>query len=151
MEKVRVLSLTLSTLSHATEEKSRVLQAIAGICSGELSREPKTGRARGHYGNEIFTMQIRSASASQADRCFEEIWRRLTLSDREHIVSRLSDLTDSSGTLFMRIDKEESFRGKILLGGSEMIKVEVRFGIHSTPRDVMLQRIENWMETISLE
>jgi RNA-binding protein len=148
MGNIRVLGLTLSTLSHATEDSNKVLEAIGLICPPEVASESTSERVRGHYGNEILILNKRVFSPVQANRCFVELWHRLNNSDRELIRTRLADFTDSSGTLFLRIDKEESYQGNVILGGPETIKMTVRFGGHNMAREPMLSNITNWMETI---
>jgi RNA binding exosome subunit len=147
MERVRVVSLTFSALSHATEDKKKVLQAIYGLCCENTLSESKFGRARGYYGNEILTLRLSVDSPAKADKCFGKLWRGLGSSDRYLIQSHLTDFTDPSGTLFLRVDKEESYRGRVLLGGSETIKIEVRFRNDELPRGPSLIDIAKWMET----
>ncbi len=148
MEQIRVLSLSLSTLSHATEDSKKVLRAIGLICSRDIAAESKSERVKGHFGNEILVLNTTVSSSIQANRCFAEVWRRLSNSDRELIHSRLADFTDSSGTLFLRVDKEESYRGNIILGGPETIKMTVRFGGHNMTWETILANITKWMETV---
>ncbi len=149
MDAARILSLTLSTLSHATEDKNKVLRAAEEICAEDYSGKLETRRVKGHHGNEIMMVKIKSASARQAERCFEHFWSRLVVTDRGRIQSRIKDSTDSTGTLFIRIDKEDSYKGKVLLGDSDAIKIEVRFAVHGMSRDLMLRSIENRMIAIS--
>lgn len=147
MERVRVVSLTFSALSHATEDKKKVLQAVYGLCYENSPSESKSGRARGYYGNEILTLRLRVNSPAKADTCFAKLWRRFGSSDRDLIRSHLADFTDPSGTMFLRVDKEESYRGRVLLGGSETIKIEARFRDHELPSGLSLMDIAKWMET----
>jgi RNA binding exosome subunit len=148
MEPARILSIGLSVLSHATEDKDKVMGAVREVCPEYVSGITKTARVRGHYGNEIMILHMKASSAKQADQCFVHLWGRLRSGDRAIIRSRISDFTDSSGTLFLRIDKEESSRGRILLGESDSIKVEVRFGLRGLPRNAMLEAIESHLMSI---
>ena len=143
MEPARILSIGFSVLSHATEDKNKVIAAVQEMCPEHFSGITKTAKVRGHYGNEIIILHMKAASPKQADHCFDHLWGRLGSVDRAVIRARVSDFTDSSGTLFLRIDKEESSKGRILLGQSDPIRVEVRFGLRGMPRDVMLEAIES--------
>ena len=149
METAKVLSLTLSTLSHATEDRNKVLRAAEELCPEGCSGKLETRRVKGHHGNEIIVIQIRSASARQAERCFEHFWSRLAVADQGRIRSRMEDSTNSGGTLFIRIDKGESYKGKILLGDSDAIRIEVRFAVHGMSGDLMLRSIENRLIAIT--
>jgi RNA binding exosome subunit len=143
MEPARILSIGISVLSHATEDKDKVIAAVREACPEDVSGITRTARVKGHYGNEIIILHVKSSSTKQADQCFVHLWGRLRSADRAMIRSRISDFTDSSGTLFLRIDKEESSKGRILLGESDSIKVEVRFGLRGQPRNAMLEAIES--------
>ena len=127
MESARVLSVRLSALSHATEDLEKVLRAIRELCPEGFSGNVETAKARGHYGNEIVMLRVKSKSSEQAERFFAHIWGRLSDSDQELVITRVKERTDSSATVFIRVGKQESYRGEIVLRELDPIKEEIQF------------------------
>ncbi len=149
MEPANVVSVKLSTLSHATEDKQKVLRAAQEIFPEGFSGKLETARVRGHYGNEIVVFRIKAKSREQADRFFVHFWGRLSDPDRKQIMAGIEEHTDSSGIVYIRIGKQESYRGEILLRELDPIKVEVRFATRGFPGDSMLGKIRSRMITLS--
>ncbi len=143
-----VRSVTISTLSHTTEDRGKVLKTMRDLCSGTVSKEFPAAKAKGHYGNEIVTLRTTINSRREADRFLVELWRRLGESEREQILSRLADHIDQSGTLFLRIDKEECFQGRIKIGTMDTIKVEVHFSVNSSSPSGVTWSIKQRIGTI---
>jgi RNA-binding protein len=148
MEFASVRSVTISTLSHATEDRRRVLKAMRELCSGAVSREFPVAKVKGHYGNEIVMLRSTITSGHEADMFLIELWRRLGQSEREQILSRLGDHIDQSGTLFLRIDKEECFQGRIRIGTMDTVRVEVHFSVNSSSPGDATWSIEQRIRTI---
>ncbi len=136
MDSASARSVTISTLCHATEERSKVLKAVRELLSGAVSKDSPASKVKGHYGNEIVTAKTVISSRREADRFFRETWRRLPESERKLILSRLDDHIDTQGTLFLRVDKEESFEGRVRIGTYDTLKVEVHFTIDTRSHDL---------------
>jgi RNA binding exosome subunit len=148
MEFASVRSVAISTFSHATEDPGKVLKAMRELYSGAVSKEFPGTKAKGHYGNEIVTLRTTIASGHEADKFFIELWGRLGESEREQILSRLGDHIDQSGTLFLRIDKEECFRGRIRIGTMDTIRLEVHFSVNTSSPGGVTWSIEQRIGTI---
>jgi len=148
MEFASVRSVRISTLSHATEDRGSVLKAMRELHSDKVSKEFTAAKAKGHYGNEIVTLRTTITSPREAAMFFTELWRRLGESEREQILSRLGDHIDQSGTLFLRIDKEECFQGRIRIGIMDTIRVEVHFSVNSSSPGGVTWSIEQRIGTI---
>ena len=148
MEFASVRLVTITTLSHATEDQGKALKAMRELYSGTVSKEFPPVKARGHYGNEIVTLRTTITSRREADILFIELWRRLAESEREQILSRLGDHIDRSGTLFLRIDREECFQGRIRIGTMDTIRVGVHFSVNSSSPGGVTWSIEQRIGTI---
>lgn len=148
MELVSVRSVKISTLLHATEDRGKVLKAMRELYSGKVWKEFLGAKAKGHYGNEIVTLRTTITSRLEADMVFTELWRRLGEPERESILLRLGDYIDQSGTLFLRIDKEECFQGRVRIGIMDTIRVEVHFSFNSSSLDEVLSSIEQRIRAI---
>ena len=121
----KAVSLRISAIVHATEDSRKVDRAIANVCPAFGSAEPVVARAKGHHGNQITTVGLTVKNPRAAENCIREIWNRLSALDKEVIISSLASRMDSSGTLFLRIDKQAAFRGVVRLQDSDPIKVSI--------------------------
>src|SRR5262249_45085712 len=132
-------------------DKSKVLESVRQLHQGLVSSDNPRDRVKGHYGNEIVTIRMKIKSHNEAEKFFASLWRRLPDCDREQILTNLSGHTDPSGTLYLRIDKEECYRGRIRIGKMDTIRIETHFSFdHSTPK-AMLADIERRVKQIPEE
>ena len=143
------VSLRISGIVHATEDSRKVSQAIRNICQLEGSAELKANRAKGHHGNQIMTLALIVKSPKDAENCARNIWGRLNTLDKETLFSGLASRVDSSGALFLRADKQESFKGNLILQDSDPIKVEISFKIFPAKRDGVVNTIQKFFAEIS--
>ena len=120
-------SLRVSAIVHATEDSRKVDQAIRNVSQLNGSAEPAANRAKGHYGNQITTLVLTVKSPKASENCLRNIWNQLVVLDKEKVFSSLASRVDASGTLFLRVDKQEALRGTIRLQDSDPIKVVISF------------------------
>ncbi len=149
MELARVVSVRVSTLAHATEDREKVLKALREICSGGETGNIESTRVRGHYGNEIIVFRAQARTRKQAESLFLHLWGRLSEADRNQIELNAEEYVDSAGTMYVRIDKQESCRGQVILGESDPIKAEVQFAMGGQPGYSTVTRIRNKINDLS--
>lgn len=124
---MEVVSAKLSAIVHATEDVDRVLQALSRVFpDGSVPSRVETRRLHGHYGNEIRTVVL-SVRGATASRLLEHLWRGLSSIDRVSILDALDKHLDSSGTLHLRLDKEEILRGILKMKEQDPIKIQLSF------------------------
>jgi RNA binding exosome subunit len=105
-------------------------------------------RAKGHHGNEIVTLVLTIRNAKSVEILLQNIWSGLSQLDKTETYSSLASRIDSSGTLFLRIDKQDSFRGIMRLENSDPIKVEISFRTRSPKGDGLAHDIQKKLEEI---
>ncbi len=119
--------MTLRTFCHATEDPSKVKQALEFVLpGGELTEN----RTTGHYRNPIIVFETKTEKKSDA----VEFWKRIVESvPSERMVHDLETLIDENCILHARLDKQKAYLGKI-----EMVKhedvISVSSKIESYPR-----------------
>jgi RNA binding exosome subunit len=145
---VRAFSAKISTIIHATEASEKVAQAIRNFCPDGTPIGSTTNRAKGHHGNEIVTLVLTMRNAKSVESLLQNIWSGFSQLDRTEIYSSLASRIDSTGTLFLRIDKQDSFRGKIRLEDSDPIKIEISFRTKSPKRNEFVDDIQKKLEEI---
>jgi RNA binding exosome subunit len=145
---VRAFSAKISTIIHATEASEKVAQAIRNFCPDGTPIGSTMNRAKGHHGNEIVTLVLTMRNAKSVESLLQNIWSGFSQLDRTEIYSSLASRIDSTGTLFLRIDKQDSFRGKIRLEDSDPIKIEISFRTKSPKRNEFVDDIQKKLEEI---
>jgi len=117
-------SATLTFHTHATEDRDNVLETISRqlSLSGETFEEVVL---KGHYGNEIrrFTFHLLDEAAN---RFAKHLIKSLTEGDRQMISLELGSFVDEHGALYIRIDKQLLFEGRVGLSQLDSVRVKLK-------------------------
>lgn len=145
---VKAFSVKISTITHATEDPEKVEQAIRNLCPDKTSIAFTITRAKGHHGNEIVTSVLSIKNAKNAESFLPILWKSLSQLDRTEVYSSLASRVDSSGTLFLRIDKQEALKGRIRLQNTDPIKIEISFRSKPSRHDEFVNNVRRTLEEI---
>ncbi len=118
-------SLHARALCHATEALDRVKQAVLNTV-GEVELETK--RTAGHHGNKIVVVEAHTSDA----RAMKHLFESLPENDRELLTDTLSQRLDESCNLFLRVDKQSAYDGRIVLARSDDV-IAVRLKVNAYP------------------
>ena len=146
---VHAFSVKISAIIHATEDPEKVARAIRNLSLGELPMSSAISRAKGHHGNEIVTLVFTIRNSKNVESLLQNIWSGFSQLDRTEIYSSLASRIDNKGSLFLRIDKQESLKGRIRLENSDPIKIEFSFRTRSPKDDGFVHDIRKRLEEIS--
>ncbi len=141
MEQAKPIAIRLSSIAHATEDPGKVLSAISNLHPSGFSRILETTKAKGHFGNEIRILRLEARNVAQADSFLRSVLSRLSQGDRLVLRERLDEHLDSSGDLHLRFDKQEAFRGVLVLRDSDAIKAEVSFASRGTTSNLLREKV----------
>lgn len=144
----RAVAVRISTITHATEDPKKVAQAIRNLSLGETSSRLTINRAKGHHGNEITTSVFKTRNAQHAEIFLKNLWNGLSQFDRTEVHSSLASRIDSSGTLFLRIDKQEALKGRVRLQDTDPVKIEISFRTEPSKRNEFVDNIRKRLEEI---
>ena len=140
--------MRVSAIAHATEDSGRVIQAMRNLSRSNDIVEPAVNRAKGHHGNQITTLALTIKNSRVAENCVRDIWSRLSALDKETILFSLVSRVNTSGVLFLRIDKQEAFKEKIRLQDSDPIRVSISFKIWAK-LDGIVNAIQEFLTEVS--
>ena len=143
-----VASVKISTITHATEDPGKVSQAMRNLAVSEMSVAVTMNRAKGHHGNEITTSAFIIRSAKNAELFLKSIWSGLSQLDRTEVYATLASRIDSTGTMFLRIDKQEALKGRMRLLDIDPIKIEISFRTEPSKRKEFVESIRRALEEI---
>ena len=144
----RAVSAKISTIRHATEDPEKVAQAIRKLSPGETSLGFTMTRAKGHHGNEITTSVFMIRNAKHAEIFLKNIWRGLSRLDRTEVYSSLASRIDSTGSMFLRIDKQAALKGRIRLENTDPVKIEISFRTEPSKRNEFVDNVRKTLEEI---
>jgi len=149
METASIRSARVSALSHATEDKTKVVEAMTKVVAKSFSGDFHSARMKGHYGNEILLLKIVSSSPREAEVFLKQLWKRLLAYDREMILSATENSMDQSGTLFLRVDKGQALHGNVRIGSVDTIRVELQFSPDKDNKGEIVRTVQKTLSTIS--
>jgi len=124
-----VHSVEISTIAHATENLDKVNAALRFILPDQLKAKEIFTRKhmQGHHGNPIVTLDARFTKPADVEQFLNHFITLLSRSERLSIERDLGLYSDEEGNLFIRVDKQQAFRGTIELGGEDPIRVRLKF------------------------
>lgn len=141
-----VQSVEISTIAHATDDLAKVQRALSIILPDSMrERELFTRRyVQGHHGNPIVTFDAKLTKPKDVEEFAHQFVRRLPRSERLVIERDLDLHSDDEGNLFIRLDKQQAFRGIIEVGDEDPIRVKLKFTrFTGKPDDLMKQFLES--------
>lgn len=124
---MKIVSIKVTAFVHATEDLEKVLVAVRSISPAVTLAVTTKKRAKGHHGNEIMILDYSTKNAKQGEHFLSDVLSRLTTMDRTELLSDLSSRIDTGGTLHIRLDKQEAFKGLIRLQNIDPIKIAISF------------------------
>jgi RNA binding exosome subunit len=132
----KVVSIELSTIAHATESLDKVETAILNVLPTQVHDSTSFCRhyLKGHHGNPIVTLTMRLAKGKAARTSVEHLFRMLSPTEKHELDLEFERYLDEEENFYIRLDKQEAFKGKIKLAREEPIRIKIRIEMwHPTP------------------
>jgi len=82
---------------------------------------------QGHHGNPIVTFEAKLTKPQEVDQFTHHFTRQLEKNEKLLIERDLDMHSDEEGNLYIRIDKQQAFRGVIELGDEDPIRLRLKF------------------------
>jgi RNA binding exosome subunit len=122
-------SAQISTIAHATDDLDRVQAALRFILPESLKEKEVFTRRymQGHHGNPIVTFEAKLTKPQEVDQFTHHFTRQLAKNEKLMIEQDLDMHSDEEGNLYIRIDKQQAFRGVIELGDEDPIRLKLKF------------------------
>ncbi len=148
---LKILKIEAYAHSHATEDERKVRKALFEIFPQELRERLIFVREelKGHYNNPIVRMRVETSSSEDALKVFNYILNRFDRADLGYLRSTLEDRVDRSGTLHIRISKQDAYLGKLVLfEGDDVVKISVHL---EGRRRKVLKELSDYLKSFSRE
>jgi len=136
--KVLPSKVLLRAIVHATEDINKVIRAIKNIVGEEI--DLSISRTKGYFGNEIILLYSEISKRKRV----EEILRRILKDEenRNYIIATLDERIDERYHLYIRINKQEAYKGKIVVSeGDDVISLIFSFNIYPRKKEHLMRWI----------
>ena len=80
----------------------------------------------GHHHNPITLLEARIKNKMIVGAFIENLARSLDEGEKKQLFSEIKRHTDDKGTLYLRLDKQEAFFGKMKFGKSDPIRIKIK-------------------------
>lgn len=127
------------TLCHTTEDLSKVKEAMTNVLGDSELRITKT---EGHHGNPITILE----SAVNEMKRISEFFTKIDDHDLSVIEDTLETRVDDGCNLFLKIDKQEAFLGKVTLcHGDDAISLRIRVAAYPATCEIAQDNIREFL------
>ena len=120
--------MDVSSFIHATEDPDKVITACKNIFPVDYADEIifECRNLLGHYRNPISLLKARIKKKPFLEAFIKNLAGSLSDIEKTSLSSDISRRIDNGGTLYLRLDKQEAFHGRMKLGNEDPIRVTVK-------------------------
>ena len=131
MEKA-IASIEIVTFSHATENTEHVLKALRNLLPETILEEVEFGEEEltGYYGNPIKILRARVTEKGAINQIVALLASNLSSPDKLSLGQEMRLKGEKDRDLFIRLDKQAAYLGKMQLSSRDPIKIRFRFKLH---------------------
>ncbi|HMK48011.1 MAG TPA: RNA-binding domain-containing protein [Methanocella sp.] len=130
------------TQAHATEEPSRVRQALATVLPQDIPID--SAETEGYFGNPItiFTAKLEKKTAAQYMDFLRE---KLPEADLKELISELPKRVDEDCAFYLRLSKQDAFLGNIRITYAEdAIALKAKLAVYPAKYELGLKLIRDY-------
>ncbi|MBW9223549.1 hypothetical protein KKP90_03010 [Methanothermococcus sp. SCGC AD-155-E23] len=153
MSKVDVSNIQISSISHATEDDNKVLEAMVYFLPEDIDDEDveiETVENEGCFGNPIKVHTITVNKSKVAKKVFKHIMK--LIKSKEKNVNKLKgdiDLRIEKSKIYLRFNKQKAYLGECdLVDGDDVVRIVINFKIFSPKnkeekvKEIVLKELE---------
>ena len=142
-----VREVEISAFSHATEDEDKVEKAMKNLLP-EQNRDLWLNRKtlKGYHGDPITIVTGKIRTKKGATGILRRVVQELASLDQQRLLDELEERLDDGGNLYIRLDKQNAYLGKVRLLETDPVKMKFRLRLpHGKDRLEYVRDIVNAM------
>ena len=144
-----VNTVELTVLVHATEDESKVRKAVLNLLPSDIYPPAfESVKLKGYYGDPITVLKLNMKHRKSATELLESMVKRLSSLDITSLIDDLAQHIDESSNLYMRLDKQKAYTGKVVLERHDSIRVKARLRLPHKADPV--ESIRTYIESLEM-
>jgi len=140
-----VREVEVSAFSHATEDEDKVEKAMKNLLPEENRDLWLTRKTlKGYHGDPITIVTGKIRTNKGATGVLRRVVQELSSLDQQRLLDELEERLDEGGNLYIRLDKQNAYLGKVRLLETDPVKMKFRLRIpHGKDRAEYVREIVN--------
>jgi len=123
-----VIKAELQTFAHATEDIEKVEKALTNLLGDEIRNAVITHtELKGHFKDPITIIKAVVKKKNPATALFYRIIEGFSSLDLSTLFDELAERVDTSGNLYIRLDKQKAFRGVEYMNQLDPVRLKFNF------------------------
>ena len=150
--KLKIRQIILRTHVHATESVEKVLSIFKNLFLQELtSKEIRVDNCSGTYGQRITNIEVNLITKKFIQPMMTQLGEMLSDQDKLTLTSEFSQRLDQKYKLYLRIDKQQAFQGRITLATTaDAIQMIIAIQNKSPMNPLSVEIVKNYFRTRQL-
>lgn len=121
-----VRRIEISVFKHATEDRAKVLKAVRNLFPKDAEFPNYSENSLdGYFGDPLITLKFEVKHRRPATELLDNIIENLSSLDYMSLLDELPQRIDETKNLYLRIDKQKAYLGKVVLNSHDSIRVKV--------------------------
>lgn len=140
-----VREVEVSAFSHATEDEDKVEKAMKNLLPEENRDLWLTRKTlKGYHGDPITIVTGKVRTNKGATGVLQRVVQELSSLDQQRLLDELDERLDDGGNLYIRLDKQNAYLGKVRLLETDPVKMKFRLRLpHGKDRAEYVREIVN--------
>ena len=123
-------SLQIEAFAHATEDPEKVKHALSNIIP-DLDADIQIENLKGHYENPILLLRMKIEDRDRVEKAVSLLQEKTGPEQKKSLALELNQHLDERGWLYLRLDKQELFRERIVFSdGDDVVKIRLSLAPH---------------------
>jgi hypothetical protein len=142
-----VREVEVSAFSHATEDEDKVENAMKNLLPEENRDLWLTRKTlKGYHGDPITIVTGKIRTKKGATGVLRRVVQELSSLDRQRLLDELEERLDEGGNLYIRLDKQNAYLGKVRLLKTDPVKMKFRLRLpHGKDREEYVRDVVDTM------
>ncbi|HUI85934.1 MAG TPA: RNA-binding domain-containing protein [Nitrososphaerales archaeon] len=118
-----IQAVEVSYLAHPTEDPDRIEERVKS-CLG-IQAAPSVTRLEGHYGYPILMVKYH-LTGEEAHGVVRQVAEKMSPESKRNLREDSSENIDEHSALYLRFDKQQIMRGKLVLGQADSVRIRIK-------------------------